>query len=113
MEDIEVGDVTSATEDGFTSPSAEFLGTGVLGNALRLAIDQREITSNTVTQTFTFNSKPSAGVLNYTVGFQLDSGTTATSVTASIQRFNGLTWDTLGTGFSGLCVYIGNAWVQV
>ena len=110
MEDIEVGDVTSATEDGFTSPSAEFLGTGVLGNALRLAIDQREITSNTVTQTFTFNSKPSAGVLNYTVGFQLDSGTTATSVTASIQRFNGLTWDTLGTvsGTGGIPYEVSN-----
>lgn len=110
MEDIEVGDVTSATEDGFTSPSAEFLGTGVLGNALRLAINQREVTSNTVTQTFTFNSKPSAGVLNYTVGFQLDSGTTATSVTASIQRFNGLTWDTLGTvsGTGGIPYEVSN-----
>ena len=98
IQDIEVGNITSSTtEDGFTSPSAEFLGTGTVGDALRLAITEREITSNTVTKTFTFNSKPSKGVLQYTVGYQLDSGTAATAVSASIQRFNGVTWTTLDT----------------
>ena len=98
IQDIEVGNITSSTtEDGFVSPTSEFLGTGTVGDALRLAIDQREITSNTVTKTFTFNSKPSKGVLQYTVGYQLDSGTSATAVSASIQRFNGVTWTTLDT----------------
>ena len=98
IQDIEVGNITSnTTEDGFVSPTSEFLGTGTVGNALRLAIDQKEITSNTITKTFTFNSKPSKGVLQYTVGYQLDSGTAATAVSASIQRFNGVTWTTLDT----------------
>lgn len=98
IQDIEVGNITSSTtEDGFVSPTSEFLGTGTVGDALRLAIDQREITSNTVTKTFTFNSKPSKGVLQYTVGYQLDSGTSATAVSASLQRFNGVTWSTLDT----------------
>tara|TARA_A200000113_G_scaffold48795_1_gene40008 strand:+ start:1327 stop:4551 length:3225 start_codon:yes stop_codon:yes gene_type:complete len=98
IQDIEVGNITSSTtEDGFVSPTSEFLGNGTVGNALRLAVDQKEITSNTVTKTFTFNSKPSKGVLQYTVGYQLDSGTSATAVSASIQRFNGVTWTTLDT----------------
>tara|TARA_B100001057_G_scaffold500235_1_gene614207 strand:+ start:2567 stop:5491 length:2925 start_codon:yes stop_codon:yes gene_type:complete len=98
IQDIEVGNITSSTtEDGFVSPTSEFLGTGTVGDALRLAIDQKEITSNTVTKTFAFNSKPSKGVLQYTVGYQLDSGTAATAVSASIQRFNGVTWTTLDT----------------
>ena len=98
IQDIEVGNITSNTMvDGFVSPTSEFLGTGTVGDALRLAIDQREITSNTITKTFTFNSKPSKGVLQYTVGYQLDSGTAATAVSASIQRFNGVTWTTLDT----------------
>jgi len=105
IQDIEVGNITSSTtEDGFVSPSAEFLGTGTVGDALRLAITEREITSNTVTKTFTFNSKPSKGVLQYTVGYQLDSGTSATAVSASLQRFNGVTWTTLDTvsGVTGI-----------
>lgn len=99
MEDLEVGDVTSATQDGFVSPSAEFLGTGRIDDALRLQVAEREITSNTITKTFSFNSQPAKGVLNYTVGYQLDSGTTASSVTASIQRYNTVTtiWQTLDT----------------
>jgi len=99
MEDLEVGDVQSATQDGFVSPSSEFLGTGRIDDALRLQVAEREITSNTVTKTFAFNSQPAKGVLNYTVGYQLDSGTSASSVTASIQRYNPITtiWQTLDT----------------
>ena len=112
IEDIEVGDVTSATQDGFVSPSSEFLGTGRVDDALRLAIDQREITTNTVTQTFTFNSQAAPGVLNYTIGYQLDSGTSATSVTASIQRYNTVTtiWETLDTvsGVGGVPYEVSN-----
>jgi hypothetical protein len=112
MEDIEVGDVTSATQDGFVSPSSEFLGTGRVDDALRLAVDQREITTNTVTQTFTFNSQAAPGVLNYTIGYQLDSGTSATSVTASIQRYNTVTtiWETLDTvsGVGGVPYEVSN-----
>jgi len=112
MEDIEVGDVTSATQDGFVSPSSEFLGTGRVDDALRLAVDQREITTNTVTQTFTFNSQAAPGVLNYTIGYQLDSGTSATSVTASIQRYNTVTtiWETLDTvsGIGGIPYEVSN-----
>lgn len=112
MEDIEVGDVTSATQDGFVSPSSEFLGTGRVDDALRLAIDQREITTNTVTQTFTFNSQAAPGVLNYTIGYQLDSGTSATAVTASIQRYNTVTtiWETLDTvsGVGGVPYEVSN-----
>jgi hypothetical protein len=112
MEDIEVGDVTSATQDGFVSPSSEFLGTGRVDDALRLAVDQREITTNTVTQTFTFNSQAAPGVLNYTIGYQLDSGTSATAVTASIQRYNTVTtiWETLDTvsGVGGVPYEVSN-----
>jgi len=111
IQDIEVGNITSSTtEDGFVSPTSEFLGNGTVDNALRLAVDQKEITSNTVTKTFTFNSKPSKGVLQYTVGYQLDSGTTASAVSASIQRFNGVTWTTLDTvsGVAGIPYEISN-----
>lgn len=111
IQDIEVGNITSsATEDGFVSPTSEFLGNGTVGNALRLAVDQKEITSNTVTKTFTFNSQPAKGVLQYTVGYQLDSGTSASAVSASIQRFNGVTWSTLDTvsGVAGIPYEVSN-----
>lgn len=111
IQDIEVGNITSSTtEDGFVSPSSDFLGTGIVGDALRLSVVNREVTSNTITRTFTFNSKPSQGVLQYTVGYQLDSGTTASSVTASIQRYNGVTWTTLDTisGVAGIPYEISN-----
>lgn len=114
MEDLEVGDVQSATEDGFVSPTSEFLGTGTLGNALRLAINEREITSNTVTKTFAFTSKPAKGILNYTVGFQLGSDATASSVTASIQRYNPSTtiWETINTvsGTGGVPYEVSNSY---
>lgn len=110
IENIEVGNVTSATEDGFASPSADFLGDGTVDNALRLSVAEREITANTVTQTYTFTAKSAPGILHYTIGHQLDSGTTATSVSSSIQKFNGLTWDTLDTvsGVTGLPYEVSN-----
>jgi len=110
IENIEVGNVTSATEDGFASPGADFLGDGTVDNALRLSVAEREITANTVTQTYTFTAKSAPGILHYTIGHQLDSGTTATSVSSSIQKFNGLTWDTLDTvsGVTGLPYEVSN-----
>lgn len=112
MEDLEVGDVQSATQDGFVSPSVEFLGTGTVDDALRLQVAEREITSNTVTKTFLFNSQPAPGVLQYTIGYQLDSGTSATSVTASIQRYNTVTtiWQTIDTitGVAGIPYEVSN-----
>jgi len=110
IENIEVGNVTSATEDGFDSPSADFLGAGTIDNPLRLIVANREITSNTVTETFTFTAKPAPGILHYTIGYQLDSGTSATSVSASIQKFNGVTWDTLDTvsGIGGIPYEVSN-----
>jgi len=112
MEDLEVGDVQSATQDGFVSPSAEFLGNGTVDDALRLTTAEREVTTNTITKTFLFNSQPTQGVLNYTVGYQLDSGTTASAVTASIQRYNTATtiWETIDTvtGVAGVPYEVSN-----
>lgn len=112
MEDLEVGDVQSATQDGFVSPSVEFLGTGRVDDPLRLQVAEREITSNTITKTFLFNSQPAPGVLQYTIGYQLDSGTSASSVTASIQRYNTVTtiWQTIDTitGVAGIPYEVSN-----
>lgn len=113
IEDIEVGDVRSVTGvDGFVSPSVEFLGNGTIDNALRLTVAEREVTTNTVTKTFNFNSQAMPGVLNYTIGYQLDSGANATSVTASIQRYNTATtiWETLDTisGVTGIPYEVSN-----
>jgi len=113
IEDIEVGDVRSVTGvDGFVSPSVEFLGNGTIDDALRLTVAEREVTTNTVTKTFNFNSQAMPGVLNYTIGYQLDSGANATSVTASIQRYNTATtiWETLDTisGVTGIPYEVSN-----
>lgn len=110
LENLEVGNVTSATEDGFTTPGADFLGDGTVDNALRLSVANRDVTANTITRTFTFDAKAAPGILNYTIGHQLDSGTAATSVTTSIQKYNGVTWDTLDTvtGVTGLPYEVSN-----
>ena len=115
IENIEIGNVTSATSDGFQSPSIEFIGTGLIDQPLRLAVAEREITTNTVTKTFTFTAQNAPGILHYTVGHQLDSGTSATSVSTSIQRFNGVTWDTLDTvsGIGGIPYEVSNMYNDV
>jgi hypothetical protein len=115
IENIEIGNVTSATLDGFQSPSAEFIGTGLIDQPLRLAVAEREISTNTITKTFTFTAQNAPGILHYTVGHQLDSGTSATSVSTSIQRFNGVTWDTLDTvsGIGGIPYEVSNMYNDV
>jgi len=110
MEDLEVGDVQSATQDGFVTIDSTLEGTGTLGDALRLKVVNKDTTTNTTTFTHNFTSQPTQGYLNYTIGHQLDSGTAATSVTTTIQRFNGVTWDTLDTvsGVGGIPYEVSN-----
>jgi len=110
MEDLEVGDVQSATQDGFATFDSTLEGTGTIGDALKLKVVNRSTTTNTTTITHNFTSQPAQGYLNYTIGYQLDSGTTATAVSATIQRFNGVTWDTVDTvsGVAGIPYEVSN-----
>jgi len=76
IEDVEIGDITSAGSDGFATIPANLQGSGTIDNPINLVPSVRAVTSSAASQQYEIVTQAGTGLFSYSAGYVIKNGAT-------------------------------------
>ena len=83
IEDVEIGDITSAGSDGFATIPANLQGSGTLDNPIGLVPSVRSVSSASASQQYEIVTQAGTGLFSYSAGYLIKNGA---SMSVTVER---------------------------
>ena len=83
IEDVEIGDITSAGSDGFATIPANLQGSGTIDNPIGLVPSVRSVSSAAASQQYEIVTQAGTGLFSYSAGYLIKNGA---SMSVTVER---------------------------